>query len=116
MFPFISKLKPSTSNSENELHYSTESNAALTELIAKYHAIQALKIADVNAFGKQSETVGDGNPQIPALTLKRFLLILSDRIFDSSVDRAIPSFAAAPDGPDTRPWHSRRVASIISLS
>jgi hypothetical protein len=26
---------------------------------------------------------------------------LSDRIFDSSVDRAIPSFAAAPDDPKT---------------
>src|SRR5580765_8495962 len=33
--------------------------------------------------------------------LKRFLLIFSDRIFDSSVERAIPSFSAAPDGPDT---------------
>jgi hypothetical protein len=36
-------------------------------------------------------------------TLKRFLLIFSARIFDSSVDRAIPSLAAAPDGPNTRP-------------
>jgi hypothetical protein len=44
---------------------STESDAALTESIAKYHAIQALKIAEVNAFGKQSETVGDGSPQVP---------------------------------------------------
>jgi hypothetical protein len=57
-------------------------------------------------------------PRVPmfGLALKRFLLILSDRIFDSSVDRAIPSFAAAPDSPDTRPWHSRRVASMISFS
>jgi hypothetical protein len=43
---------------------STELDAALTGLIAKYHAIQAFKIADVNVFGKQSETVGDGNPQV----------------------------------------------------
>jgi hypothetical protein len=43
---------------------STEPDAALTELIAKYHANQALKIAEVNVFGKQSETVGDGNPQV----------------------------------------------------
>ena len=39
-----------------------------------------------------------------------------DRIFDSSVERAVPSFAAAPDGPNTRPWHSRRAASMISFS
>jgi len=93
-----------------------ESDAALTELIAKYLAIQALKIAEVNAFGKQSETVGDGNPQVPGLTLKRFLSIFSDRIFDSSLDRANPNFAAAPDGPNTRPWHSRRPDSMISIS
>ncbi len=41
---------------------SRESDAALTESIAKYHAIQARKFAEVNAFGKQSETVGDGSP------------------------------------------------------
>jgi hypothetical protein len=43
----------------------TESDAAVTELIAKYPAIRDLKIAEVNAFGKQSETVGDRNPQVP---------------------------------------------------
>ena len=48
--------------------------------------------------------------------LKRLLLILSDRIFDSSVDRAIPSLAAALNGPNTRPWLSRRAASMISFS
>src|ERR1700683_1427661 len=58
----------------------------------------------------------DGAPQVPGWALKRFLLIFSDRILDSSVDRAIPSFAAAPDGPKTRPWHSRRAASMISFS
>ena len=31
--------------------------------------------------------------------MKRFLSILSVLIFDSKVDRAIPSFAAAPEGP-----------------
>jgi hypothetical protein len=46
--------------------HSAESDAALAELITKYHAIQALKIAEVNAFGKQSGTVRDGNPQISA--------------------------------------------------
>jgi len=40
--------------------------------------------------------------------LKWYLLIFSDRIFDSNVDRLIPSFAAAPDGPYTRPSLLRR--------
>src|SRR6266436_9320024 len=41
-------------------------------------------------------------------TLKRFLLIFSDRIFDSNVDRGIPNFAAAPLGPNIRPRLSFR--------
>src|SRR5580692_8697708 len=48
--------------------------------------------------------------------LKRFLSILSDLIFVSRVDPGIPSLAAAPDGPDTRPPLSRSAASISSLS
>src|SRR5580700_11336757 len=48
--------------------------------------------------------------------LKRFLSIFSDLIFVSRVDPGMPSLAAAPDGPDTRPRHSRRAASIISFS
>ena len=51
-----------------------------------------------------------------AVVLKRFLLIFSDLIFDSRVDPARPSLAAAPDGPDTCPLLSRRAASIISFS
>src|SRR5215469_176957 len=47
--------------------------------------------------------------------LKRFLLGLSERIFDSSVDRGMPSLAAAPDGPNTRPLLTRKAASIISF-
>jgi hypothetical protein len=38
----------------------------VTELIPKYHAIQDLKIAEVNAFGKQSETVETGTFKFPA--------------------------------------------------
>src|SRR6266436_2836715 len=38
-----------------------------------------------------------------SVVLKRFLLIFSDLIFVSKVDPGIPSLAAAPDGPDTRP-------------
>src|SRR5260370_38908299 len=48
--------------------------------------------------------------------LKRFLSIFNDRIFESRVDPGIPSLAAAPDGPDTRPRLLPRAASIISLS
>src|SRR5882762_3312359 len=33
-------------------------------------------------------------------TLKRSLLIFSDRIFDSSVDRGMPNLTAAPARPD----------------
>src|SRR5258708_31526168 len=56
------------------------------------------------------------NAQVPDGCLKRFLLMLSDRIFDSSVDRAIPNLAAAPDGPNIRPWDDRSASSMISLS
>jgi hypothetical protein len=37
-------------------------------------------------------------------------------IFDSSVRRGILSLAAAPEGPETRPWHSANAALIISTS
>src|SRR6266481_3547083 len=50
------------------------------------------------------------------VVLKRLLLIFSDLIFDSKVDRGIPSLAAAPDGPYTRPLHSLSAASIIAFS
>ncbi len=39
---------------------SAESEAALTELRGKYHAIQALEIAEVHAFGKQCEATEAG--------------------------------------------------------
>src|ERR1700681_3080327 len=48
--------------------------------------------------------------------LKRLLLIFSDRIFDSRVDRGIPNLTAAPVGPNIRPRLSFRAASIISFS
>src|ERR1700730_1192038 len=43
-------------------------------------------------------------------------LILSCLIFESSVERGIPSFAAAPSGPATFPLLSARAVSIISFS
>src|SRR5437879_2678110 len=39
-----------------------------------------------------------------------------DLIFDSIVDDGIPSLAAAPNGPATRPLQSLSVDSIISIS
>src|ERR1700674_4391741 len=42
--------------------------------------------------------------------------ILSCLIFESSVERGIPSFAAAPSGPATFPLLSARAVSIISFS
>ena len=63
--------------------------------------------ADVGAYMRSVEE---------SVALKRFLLILRDLIFDSSVDPGIPSLAAAPDGPETWPPLSRRAASIISFS
>src|ERR1700723_2369705 len=48
--------------------------------------------------------------------LKRLLLICRLAIFESSVWRGIPSFAAAPDGPEMRPWDSASAASITSRS
>jgi hypothetical protein len=48
--------------------------------------------------------------------LKRFLLILRDLIFDSRVDDGMPSFNAAPEGPDTRPLVTASTAPMMSRS
>ena len=45
-----------------------------------------------------------------------YFLIFSCLIFESSVDRGIPSFAAAPSGPATFPLLAANAASIISFS
>jgi hypothetical protein len=139
-----------------------DADAALSELIAKYHASTAYQIAEVYAFRNRSgeafkwldrayvqrddDLIGtkverpaicrvleeaqpanlnmlpyeqflrNGSPQVPGWGLKRLLLILSDRIFDSRVDRGIPNLTAAPVGPDTRPRVSFRAASIMFFS
>jgi len=46
---------------------------------------------------------------------KRFLSIRNARIFDSSVERGMPSRAAAPAGPYTRPPHACRASSMTAL-
>lgn len=54
--------------------------------------------------------------EIDQVLLKRFLSILNDLILDSRVDRAMPSLAAAPELPETRPLDSRKAVSIASFS
>jgi len=66
-----------------------------------------------SSIGSQIREVRDG---VRALVLKLYLLMFIDRIFDSKVDGGIPSKAAAPDGPDTRPRASARAESIILRS
>ncbi len=50
------------------------------------------------------------------MVLKRISLIFSYLIFDSSVEPGIPSLAAAPEGPDTRPPLSVNSISVIAFS
>src|SRR6266403_2746668 len=50
------------------------------------------------------------------LEINLYFLIPSCLIFVSSVDRGIPSFAAAPSGPATFPLLSAKAVSIIFLS
>ena len=68
------------------------------------------KIRKVSNF---RESKGNGGYR-SALNL--CFLMFSSLIFESSVDRGIPSFAAAPSGPATFPLLSAKAASIISLS
>jgi hypothetical protein len=51
-----------------------------------------------------------------SLEINLCFLIPSCLIFVSSVDRGIPSFAAAPSGPATFPLLSAKAVSIIFLS
>jgi len=44
---------------------SKESHSGLSELIAKYHAIQALKIAEVNALGSSPRLRERGALKVP---------------------------------------------------
>jgi hypothetical protein len=48
--------------------------------------------------------------------LKRCLSICSFLILDSTVERGMPSFAAAPPAPETLPRVSFNADSMISLS
>jgi len=80
-----------------------------------------LKLKDVEG------ELDDGNPALPDfrewqggtydyLEIKLCLSIPSCLIFVSSVDRGIPSLAAAPSGPATFPLLSAKAASIIPFS
>src|SRR5260370_35064454 len=66
-------------------------------------------------------SLGDGGDrtwfaQTVCGSLKRNLLIPRRLIFESSVRAGMPSFAAAPPVPETRPPVSARTHSIISFS
>jgi hypothetical protein len=54
--------------------------------------------------------------QSPGHVLKRWRGMPRALIFDSSVCRGRPSLAAAPAGPDTRPRHSAKAASMRARS
>lgn len=59
------------------------------------------------------ETGGEGLER--QIFLKRNLLIFRVRIFDSRVEAGILKWAAAPDGPETRPAAAANAVSITSL-
>src|ERR1700704_6987786 len=54
--------------------------------------------------------------RLGARVRKRLLLTFNERIFDSSVERGIPSRAAAPEGPNTRPSVARSASSMSAFS
>src|SRR5580704_6030026 len=76
--------------------------------------------SSIHEFRRNFSEVGANQSEEPAvfrgIPLKRCLLIFSALIFDSRVVAGTPSLAAAPDGPDTRPWHSRKASSIKAFS
>src|SRR5579863_7106694 len=79
-----------------------------------------MKLRQFTTFVRMSKEEGANQFGEPAvfrgMPMKRCLLIFSALIFDSSVVPGTPSLAAAPDGPDTRPLHSRKAASIRAFS
>src|SRR5258708_35493453 len=68
--------------------------------------------------GAKRDAVYYPEPRVHAggSTLNRLLSMPRPAIFHSRVWRGIPSLTAAPPGPETRPWHSVRAASIAFLS
>src|SRR5215831_6756608 len=89
-------------------HCKTNTNRKCIEEIA----ISGPQDADFSEISEKSAGIFT-NPQ---RVLKRCVLIFSDLIFESRVDRGMPSLAAAPEGPDTRPLVSANAASILSFS
>src|SRR5579862_2133872 len=76
--------------------------------------------SSIHEFRRNFDAVGANQSEEPAVFrgshLKRCLLIFSALIFDSRVVAGTPSLAAAPDGPDTRPPHSSKAASMMAFS
>ena len=90
---------------------------ALLEDLAK----TAVPLARLAPLRKVREVVGEfreltGGSEERQTVLKRNLLIFSARILDSRVEAGMLSWAAAPDGPETRPPLAANALSIASLS
>src|SRR5271163_911854 len=64
----------------------------------------------------RGNAVVSAGDQSPCGTLNRYLLIFKRLIFESRVFAGRLSLAAAPPGPEIRPWLSFNAASIISFS
>ena len=73
-----------------------------------------LKMADETSERAELSEIEMGTGYYSGINLR--FLIFSRLIFESSVVRGIPSFAAAPCGPATFPLLSAKAASIISFS
>src|SRR5580700_2543134 len=84
-----------------------------------FHPITSAAVAP--AYLSMPNVENPGNPCLLnradfQRNLNRFLLIFSALILSWRVEGGMPSFAAAPDGPETRPLVSASAASIISRS
>lgn len=67
-------------------------------------------------YNLSHEAVPSGGARFSWEILKLYLLICIDLIFDSRVDGGMPSLAAAPNGPDTRPLASAKAAPSYGTS
>jgi hypothetical protein len=85
-----------------------------SQAIEKFE-VNERKSADFSEIPENSAGIS-GRRGSSYTVLKRCVLIFNDLIFESRVDRGMPSLAAAPVGPDTRPLVSAKAASILSFS
>src|ERR1700739_4910056 len=85
-------------------------------MLSKMLNLRLVSTGDFASFGSES---GDrrGLPSyVAAWGVGVYLLMPHLLIFDSRVCRGMLSLAAAPEGPEMRPWHSAKALLIISTS